>query len=468
MKYFITRLNKITILFLIFLLFSPAKVYSKEHKTRSYKGKVDVYENIERVNWQWWARFEDSILLNCLQESVKNNFDVLIADFKTEEAKNYMDSSNRNVFPAIKTGSYYKNAKNAQFGLYGNRWSYYANKSQNIIYLPVEFSYEIDLWRKNRDERDYFLQNSYLAEFEKNFIIQATVSEVSSLYFNILKNEKIIGLHEEIMDLKRKKYDINLEKYEKRLVAKPKLLAVEKELNLTEKELTDLKAQNEELKNQFYLFVFGDKEKSPVIFQNIDEIKVFYDTKLEIHTERIANRPDVLMAEKGIKMAELDVKMARKSFLPKLSFEGDVSHITRMFNDFLNSENIMYRVGLGLADNFFEKGKNMAELEAKKNIYQQALKKYEKAIISSINDINNSLCFLESGIKNYNTAKKNSDLDKENLDIEKEKLDLNLIAYEEYISSQERFIRTKIAEYESKTECLIHTISLYKAFGGNV
>ena len=71
-------------------------------------------------------------------------------------------------------------------------------------------------------------------------------------------------------------------------------------------------------------------------------------------------------------------------------------------------------------------------------------------------------------MKNYNKALENSQFDRENLAIEKEKLDLKLITYDDYIDTKERFIKSQIEEYSSKTECLIHTISLYKALGGNV
>ena len=51
---------------------------------------------------------------------------------------------------------------------------------------------------------------------------------------------------------------------------------------------------------------------------------------------------------------------------------------------------------------------------------------------------------------------------------EKEKLDMRIITLETFIDAQEKYINSKIAESESKTECLVHTTSLYKALGGNV
>jgi hypothetical protein len=51
---------------------------------------------------------------------------------------------------------------------------------------------------------------------------------------------------------------------------------------------------------------------------------------------------------------------------------------------------------------------------------------------------------------------------------EKEKLDMRMVTLEEFIDAKEKHINSKIAESESKTQCLVHTISLYKALGGNV
>ncbi len=459
-------------LFLIVFLLNTLQVQCKEYDINAYKGKVTVSKNYKRVDWKWWGNFKDKTLLNALKKSIDNNFDVQIAGIKAEEAKNYINSAGKNMLPYVRMGTYYRRAKHSNIGFYGNTWTSPVNRKEDILYLPLQFNYEVDFLGKNRDEKAYFAENRDYVEFSKNFIIQSTLSQVSSLYFNIAKNEKLITLYSEIKDLEKKKLDINLEKYDARLVAKPEILILQKKLNLAEEQLTSLKTQNEELKNNFYLLVFGDKEKASISFKSLNDINIFYDKNIEISTSRIANRPDVLMAEKQIKMANLDVKKdvkkTKKALFPKFEITGDIFQITRMFNDFFGSKSLAYGIGYGAFYELFKKGNNRAELKAKKSLYKQALKSYEKAIVSSITDVNNSLFYLKSSLNNYDLAKETSGLDEENMDINKEKLDMSLIAYEDYIDAKERFILSKIAEYKSKTECLIQTISLYKALGGNV
>ncbi len=467
MKIYISKSKRLIISFFLIFILAASGAYCKDRDTKVYKSRAAACKNTERVNWKWWKKFEDPLLLNALEQSLKNNFDVLIADLKTQEAENYISSSRRSYLPSVQMGASYMDAASARIDSFG-RVRFYGKSQEKLIYMPLEFSYELDFWGKKEDEISYFKSNKDFTELEKNFIILITVSDVSMLYFNILKNEKLIALYEQIQDLKEKKLGINLEKYEYRLVSKSKIIEIKKELNVAEEELTTIKAQNEELKNQFYLLVSGDKEKIPVKFQNIEDIRIFYNKELEINTSHIANRPDVLMAENQIKMAKLDVKMAKKALLPNFLYKGDISHVSRLFNNLFHSESLTYRIGYGIFYDLLKKGNNLSGLKAKKSIYKQTLKAYEKAIVSSITDVNNSLIHLKSSVINYNQAKGTSLLDQENLEIEREKLDLNLIAREDFMDSQEKFIRSKILEYESKTQCLIHSISLYKALGGNV
>ncbi len=466
MMSFIFKSGKVTIIFLCVFTLALSSSYAKNRQVKLYKNKIAVSQDIERVNWKWWEKFGDPQLLKALQMSLENNFDILIADLKTQEAKNYINSARRAYTPFIKIDPGYMNAKSSTIGNYG-QLRLNSNNQEVIFDLPLEFSYELDFWGKKRDEIDYYKKNKDFMEFEKNFIILSTLSDISAIYFNILKNNMLISLYDQIKSLKQEKLAINLEKYGLRLVARQQIIEIEKELQNSELELETLKKQNEELKNRFYLLVSGDKEKTPVRFENIDYIRVFYSGELEINTGNIANRPDVLMAESQIKMAKLDEKIAKKSLLPTISYKGDISHVSKMLDNFLHSESLMYRIGYNLMYELFPKGKNLAELEAQKSIYKQALKSYEKAVASSLADVNNSLIHLKNSVENYERAKNAASLDEEIMEIEREKLDLNLISREDFMLMKEQFLMSKIAEYESKTMCLIHSISLYKALGGN-
>ncbi len=461
----LTEKTIITFLFIMVIFVFPAK--AKEQDARIYKSKIEVSDNFDRINWQWWEKFRDTVLLQALKASLNNNFDILIADFKVKESKNYLESSRREHFPLEKFGGDFLLAKPSLIDSYGRKRNY-INSAKGLIFIPMEFNYELDIWGKRKNRRKYLSKAIDIAEFEKNFIILTAVSDVSTLYFNILKNEKIIMLYEQIYGLKKEKLGINLEKYRAELVTRPEIIRIKKELNAAKSELNTLKAVNEELKNQFYYLVAGDKEKTFFVFSNIEDIELFYDTGCEINTSRIANRPDVLIAESGIKMAQIDVKLARRALLPSFHIKGDFIHVTNMFKDFFKPENIMNRLGAGISYDLLSKNNNISELDAKKNIYNRALKTYEKAIVSSITDVNNSLILLKSSIDNYNRAKEDSGLNNENMQIQQQKLEMDLIDYEDYIESAESFIRAKIFEYESKTQCLIHSISLYKALGGNV
>ncbi len=456
----------ITILSIFVKFITP--VYSKQINVNSYAGKVTRDENY-LINLQWWDNFNSPTLKTIIKQSINNCFDLQIAEIKVQEAQNYVESQKRNFFPLIKMEEGYRLAKPSRVNDLGwRRPNPIDFARRNILYGPLQVSYELDFWRKNKTEKEYFLQNKDFLEFEKRLITLTTVSEVASLYFNIVKNKELIALYQELNSLKKEKLNINKKKYELDLISKTLVIESEKELQQSEEFLLKTKALNEELKNHLDILVFGDKEKNNINYEDLNSLELFYDETINITTDKIAYRPDILMVEKEIKMAKLDADLARKALFPSFVLTGESFYITEMFKDYFSSQNAAYRFGGGFLYNLFEKGNNRSELEVKKNIYKQMLMNYEKTIISSINDVNNSLFYLKSSIKNLNNAKKISGLDKEYIDIQQQKLDMDLITYSEYIEAREKLIESQIAECEARTQCLIHTISLYKALGGNV
>jgi len=445
-----------------------APVCSREINANSYAGKVIKSEN-HLIDLEWWDNFNSPVLKSLIEQSLDNCFDVKIAGMKAEEAQNYVESSNRNFFPSALSGLGHLSSKySTSFDLFGNTLKYDGDDILgNFVYLPLKASYEPDFFGKSSTIKEYFQQNKDLQEFEKRLIMLNTVTEVSSLYFNIVKNRKLIDLYQETHDLKKQKFDIDSQKYELALIPKNQLLKTEKELQQSEELLLTMKALNEELKNSLNLLVFGDKEKNEINFETLDSLNLFYDADIEVSTEKIAYRPDILAAEKRIKMAKLDADLMKKELFPSISLRGEILHMKQRYGD-LAIKSGAFSFAPWVFYKLFEKGKNTSELKAKKNIYRQMLANYEKTIISSINDVNNSIFYLKTGIKNLNNAKRVSGLDMEYIDILKQKLDMDLITCSEYIEAREQLIKSQIAECESKTQCLIHAISLYKALGGNV
>ncbi len=460
---------EILLLLILFVINFPATPACSEGvKPHAFEGKITKAENY-LINWDWWENFNAPCLVDIVRQSSDNSFDLQIAGIKAKEAENYVASSIRDYFPFIGMEKGYRDAKPARINSFGwKKDSPVYNTGRNLFFSPLKTSYELDLWGKNKTKKKYFLEKKDFYEFEKRLILLKTVSEAASLYFNIIKNEKLIGLYQEINGLKQEKLDINRKKHDLELIPKSEVINSEKELKLSEVNLINLKALNGELKNRLCFLVFGDKENTGIDFEGIDSLNLFYDTDLEVSTDKIAYRPDVLMAEKQVKIAKLDADAVKKALLPGLMLSGEAFHITETFKNYFDYGSVAYRTGGGIFYNLFAKGSNRAELRAKKNVYKQALKNYEKTIVSSIYDVNDSLFYLKSSIKNYKKAQEISKLEKENLYAEKQKLDMDLITYSEYIKAREQFIKSRIAEYEARAQCLVHTISLYKALGGNV
>lgn len=441
----------------------------REINANMYTGKITKGENY-LLNWEWWENFNDPLLVELLKQAIDNSFDLQVAGMKIEEVQNYADSVNRKYLPYIRSGFGHRTSKFLFASVRGEDFEYNSNnnKAWHMLYLPVRASYEIDIWGKNRTEKNFFLENKDLYAFEKRLITIATVAEVSSLYFNILKNEKLLELYGEITELKREQLEISKEKFVMELIPKAEVIEAEKQLNKSEEQIITLKAVNKELKNNLSMLVFGDKEKTDIKYAVNQDVKPFYDETLEITTDKIAYRPDILVAEKQIKMAKLDAEAVKKELFPSLVLNGNFIYVLERLNDYFTAEAAGFSLGGEVLFNLFEKGRNMSELKAKKNIYRQMLKNYEKTIVTSINEVNNTLFYLKSSLKNYENAQKITKLDSENMDIQKQKLDMNLITYSDYIESRQNFIETVMTECETKTQCLIHTISLYKALGGNV
>lgn len=417
---------------------------------------------LDYLNLDWWKNYNDEILIDHLQTLYKNNHDLKIAALKTKQSEENVRLIGSNQLPRVGfDGSLSRVLSGAQteFGSV-----IIPEYSQNEFYLPLNASYEIDIWGQNYlNRKSAKKQKEIAAEQERATYIYMT-SVFSANYYNLIKAEelektlqKIISIQSQIVSMTEKKYKSGLASINELLNEKQNLARFEQELNTI---IESKKVINSEL-----LVLLGINAEKEVEHSDFSTITV-PETPDALSATIIQYRPDLISSEKYVKKAGLDVRVARRDFLPKFFLYGNIGFNAYRWNRMFANETFLSNIGIAPSWDIFTGGVKLARYRINKYEYQKAVESYEKTVLTSIQEVNDAL--VETKTAKANLIKSNEDfsLEREKHALAEKQYTIGDSSKLDEMKSQVNLLLARKNNIESTINNVVSTISLYNAVGG--
>lgn len=424
----------------------------QKQKDTPYK-KLKVTNKYDFINMPWWESFNDPYLTEYINKAMEHNFDLKIATLTVDEYYQNVKAKMANELPQIQGG-----LGTAVIGL--------PNDTGHGIGSPFIASYEADIFLKNHDKTKSVkkLYEATISDERATYI--AIVSSVGTVYYNIVRLDKMIALQEDIVNLRKNIYELMSLSHEEGVVSTSDLIKSNKAYIAGKSNLIDLKRQRVELLNQLAVLI-GESPENIKEFKRIsfDEIQYKANIPESISSETIMQRPDYIKAEVLLKKAGIDVRIAKKEFLPSISINGLALFNSKYLGKLLTTNNMLWSVGGSAMMPLFTGGARIANLKINKVRLEKALRQYQKTNLVAIQEINDAL---------YSARLNNQKLEEntEHLNLEKKDFDLTQKKYEEGIISkldlyqmEESLLSVQKLVASNTLDCMIDSINIYKATG---
>lgn len=427
------------------------------HDKRVIQSQVTEYK-FKDVNLDWWKNYNDELLEGYIVKAVNENQDLKVATLKVEEARQNVKLQFSKELPS----AYFAPSP----ALLKNQGS---TSSSGMVSLPLLVNYEIDIFGKNHDKTKSVKKSYEVSKLNEKAAYISVASQVGGTYFNIVKLDKIISIQEEIIKERKQIYELMKIRNKQGITSTADLVRADKAYVMAEIDLSDLRKAREILLNSLAVLT----GESP---NNINEIKrISYDELVykkaipnEISSEIITQRPDYLAAEKMVEKAGLDVRVARKEFLPTFNILGLIMFSASSANNVMNWESALAALAGGALWPIFTGGARFANLRLNKNKYEQIVQNYYKTNLVAIQEVNDSLSGLKLDNEKYHKNLKSYDMQKADFKYTQKRYEQGIISNLDLLQQKENLLVIDKMVAESKTNCYIDQISLYKAVGGKM
>lgn len=446
---------KILFLLLFILLCNIGTVYAQVPQKEDYR--------LDYVNINWWKQYNDENLVNLIMTSFVNNQDLKIATIKSKQADQAVKEAFANELPYIGFSGNIGRDITSATTKFGDL--IIPDYSQTRFLLPLTMTYEVDIWGANRlKTKSVEKQRDIIKQSERASYINLT-SEVASSYFNLIKLDKLIENQEKLVKLQKKIASMQDIKYKNGLCSTIEVLEQKQALTVFEEELNDYKNKHDIIYNQLVTLI--GKLDTNAIDRNTFENITLPTTPDNLTASVLAERPDLIRAEDYIKKIGYDVKVARRNFLPRFVIYGNAGfNAYNNFSHLFDSHTFLSNFGILPSFDLFTGGAKLAHLRFNKLEYEKAKETYQKTLLTSLQELNDSLSTAKIAKKNYDSAKERVQIEKEKFSLSEKSLAIGSKSYLDYLKSEEAVILSEKAEISNKINYLISTINLYKAVGG--
>ena len=289
-------------------------------------------------------------------------------------------------------------------------------------------------------------------------------SGFASNYFNLIKADElekisrdIIKLQSQIVEMTQKKYDVGLASINELLNEKQILVQNEEELN---KLIEKRKVINNQLVN--LLGLNSDKEIEHI---SIDKLS-YPQAPEELSATIIQYRPDLIQSETYAQKAGIDVRVARREFLPKFILFGNIGFNAYRWNSIFNDRTFLSNIGIAPYWDIFSGGAKLARYRINKYEYKKAAEGYQQTMLNSIQEVNNALASTKTTKANLLKSEEDFDIETQKHTLAAKQFNIGDASKLDEMKSSLNLLVAKQRHTSSKIDDAISSLSLYNAVGG--
>ncbi len=422
---------------------------SKKQKSNDYKYAY--------VNTVWWNNFNDANLSGYIDKAIKNNYDLKMATLAVEEYYQNTKLQFANELPQIGVGfaPYYTKITGASWD-----WGFAT---------PAYVNYEADIFLKNRDKTKSVKKLYEASQFDERAAYISVASAVGTTYLNIVRLNKIIDLQKQIVNLRQDIYNLMLSSNKEGLISTADTVKANKSLVAGQTDLIELQKQQKKLLHSFAVLIGESPENvNELAFTPYDQIKFTGSIPSEISSDIIVQRPDYLRAEKMLEKAGIDVRVAKKEFLPSINITGIALFNSSEIGSAWSTGSMLGSLAAGAMLPLFTGGKRVANLKLKKTTYERMLQDYYKTNLTAIQEVNDALVSVKLDKEKMAETQKQAALERKDFSYNQKKFNQGTISRLDLIQVQENLLSIDKLVAQQNIECMVDYIGLYKSVGSKL
>jgi multidrug efflux system outer membrane protein len=417
--------------------------------------------NVAAENLDWREFFDDPRLQRLIAIALENNRDLRIAALRVEQMRAQYRIQRADLFPGVQgTASY------ARQRFSGAAVNFLGGTTLSTYTLNVGAAYEVDLFGRVRSLKKEALERYLSTEEARKAAQISLVSEVATEYLTQLRLLKAKAIANQTLETVTKSYNLIKASFEAGVASELDLRTAEGQVQTVRVNSAGFLQQLAESENALVVLIGQPLPADLPPARPFAEQRLLNLAPVEVPSEVLARRPDILAAEHTLQAANADIGAARAAFFPRILLTGSGGVASAKLSTLFTGPAETWSFSPQITIPIFQSGSTWGKLDVSKIQKKIEIANYEKTIQTAFREVADALdirailtekikaqeILLQAEQKRFDltTARYNQGVDNY-VDV--------LLAQQDLYAAQQNLLASQAAQ-------LVNSIALYRSLGG--
>ena len=426
----------------------------------------DVYRDVQGppapaaslADQPWWEVFQDPVLVQLIDEALRNGYDVQLAAQRVEEARARAGIAKSEFFPSIN---------------YGGGWSRGGTSAQvfpftrttaNQISANVNFGWELDVWGRIRRLNEAAKAQYMATEEARRGVLLSLLSEVAQTYFTLIGLDEELAITKETVASFQETYDLFKRKLDEGAASALETSYAAAALYQVASQIPLFERQIEALENNLNLLL--GRNPGPVPRgQNLSAQPIPPEVPAGLPSALLQRRPDIQQAEQELIAANATVGVATANFFPTISLTGLFGAVSPSLDSFYPAGKT-WTIAAGLLGPLFQGGRLRSEYDVTYAQWEQSRTLYEKTVTGAFAETTTVLYAREKLEDEVTQLTKTVAEYREMVRLSTMRYNSGLSNYFEVLYAMQLLFPAETARVAARINLLNDYVDIYRALGG--
>lgn len=422
----------------------------------------------EKVCGPWWSVFHDPVLDRLEKRALRGNQNAYMALQKVAVARAQAGVSESDLYPHLSIDPAYQNYAQLYKLLFPVPLSVplYFRIHQVWYELPLNVSWEIDLWGKLWNQYRTKQLQAMASEDDLCFVLLTLTTDLATAYFQVRTLDARSAVLRATVDVDRRQFLLVKERFEKGLVGALDLESAKMVLADAEAALFDTERQRKLQENKIAALL--GLPASCFCLESSPLCGPPPCIPPGMPSQVLCRRPDVKEQQKLMEAQHAQIGVARAAFFPSLTLTGTLGYLSPDLKNFLTWNSRYWEYDAISHDSVFDAGKNSCNLEATWAAFFQTTGQYRQTVIQAFQEVEDALANLDMEKKQAQSLEAAEQAAVRARQITQHRYASGLVGYLDVITAEQNALNAQTDVVDIRGVQYLSTIQLIKAIGGSL
>ncbi|WP_077001950.1 efflux transporter outer membrane subunit [Variovorax sp. KK3] len=327
---------------------------------------------------EWWKLFGDPALDDLAGRVQVSNQNIAAAVASYAQAQAVVREQRAALFPQVSAGGSVRRS--------GAR----NTSPTNLSSASLQADWAPDVWGRLRQAVSGAQASAQASEADLASARLSAVGELATNYFALREADAELRLLDITLEGYQRSLEIARNRYNAGIAAQTDVLQAQTLYVNTQAERVVLKRSRDTLEHAIAVLV-GSAPADFNLPVEADWRPVVPGIPTGVPSTLLQRRPDIAAAERAVAAANAQIGVARSAYFPNFGLSAALSSSASRVGDLFNASNMLWSLGLSVAQTVFDAGAIGAQVDQAKAAHEAAVARYRQTVLTSFQNVEDQL-----------------------------------------------------------------------------